>query len=112
MSHGSLQKENTSYKDGKSIKSGQNLATGSTLRGNGVLSLGQRTPRLPFGNWRTRFSGRMNDFNVWNEVLTPNEILGMAKCNGSAAGNVKSWSDFKLKSRRFKVTTNVCPEKC
>ena len=54
----------------------------------------------------------MNDFNVWNKVLTPNEILGMAKCNGSAAGNVKSWSDFKLKSRRFKVTTNVCPEKC
>lgn len=100
------------YKDGKRVMNGNGLAVGFSISKGGALSLGHRTPKQ-FNNWRAKYTGKMDDLNVWNKVSTPKQILKISKCNGSEAGNVKSWAHFKIKGNRYvRFTKNVCPENC
>ena len=100
------------YKDGKFLNSGKSLSAGKAIPGGGVLSLAQKVPRPSL---RLRYVGRINDLNIWNKVLSAKEIEAMSKCGGSLAGNVKSWSDFRVeKFSEFAkyLRKNVCPANC
>ena len=55
----------------------------------------------------------MNDVNIWDKVLSPQEILKMSQGSESEGGNVKSWSDFKMKGNKFaRKFKRTCPENC
>ena len=96
------------YKDGKLVGSGGGLSTGQRIPGGGVLSLAQRSVRPSLA---IRYVGRITGVNIWNKVLTRQDIEKMSKCGGSTVGNVKSWADFKLQgsSKFAKYVKNVCP---
>ena len=99
------------YKDGKVLNSGAGLSTDKAIAGGGVLSLAQKTPRPTLA---VRFVGRINDLNIWNKVLSAEEMGAMLKCGESAAGNVKSWSDFRVTYSIYAkyLRKNVCPGNC
>ena len=100
------------YVDGKNVTSGVGLAKGLAITGNGTLVLGQNRPKTR-NNAKLSYYGKMDDVNIWNKALPESEILKISKCGGSKAGNVKSWSDFKIKDNSYlKVIQNVCPENC
>ena len=87
------------------------MSTGKAIAGGGVLSLAQKVPKPTLA---VRFVGKINDLNMWNKVLTADEIEAISKCGGSTAGNIKSWSDFKVTSSQYAmyVRKNVCPGNC
>jgi hypothetical protein len=99
------------------LKSDKGLSAGKVIQGGGVLSLAQKIPKPSL---RVRYIGRINDLNIWDKVLTSNEIEAMLKCGGSTAGNVKSWSDFRLKNglkytvfaKYFRKDAFICPANC
>ena len=99
------------YKEGKVLNSGAGVSAGKAIAGGGVLSLAQKVPRP---RRAARFFGRINDLNIWNRVLTAKEIQALSKCGGSTAGNVKSWSDFRVKYSKYAMYLwkNVCPANC
>lgn len=39
------------------------------------------------------FVGDIAQFNLWDHVLTPVQVLGMANCTGPLMGNVLPWED-------------------
>lgn len=110
------------YLDGKSIVNKKGLSKGKPLPGGGVLSLAQRRPRLKllrFALLKLRFVGKINDLNIWNRVLSAKEVKRIEKCGSTAVGNVKSWSDFKIKKQKRSqrkyakyVFNGVCPKNC
>ncbi|XP_002732784.2 uncharacterized protein LOC100378260 [Saccoglossus kowalevskii] len=79
------------YKDGILAADGTGLSTGSHIHGGGVLILGQEQDSLGGGFDVTQaFVGELSLFNLWDRVLTSDEIgANFADCIG--AGNVYSW---------------------
>lgn len=88
-------------------------AMGLDITGGGTLVLGQYAPRFRRQNSKYMYAGKMNDVNIWDKVLPSEEILKMSRKSVSVDGNVKSWSDFKIKGNRFiKKLNRTCPENC
>lgn len=64
-----------------------------------------------FGNYEN-FRGVISDFNIWDRILTDDEIAKMAQsCDGGNRGNVKDWSDMKKELTLSKYTLTT-PSKC
>ena len=88
-------------------------AMGLDITGGGTLVLGHRSPKVRRQNFKYKYIGRMNDVNIWDKVLSPQEILKMSQGSESEGGNVKSWSDFKMKGNKFaRKFKRTCPENC
>ena len=69
---------------------------GLVIRGGGVLILGQDQDSVG-GGFQTSdsFIGEMTGVNIWDHVITDQEITRMSKSCLTGVGNVFQWSDFK-----------------
>ncbi|EDO48744.1 predicted protein, partial [Nematostella vectensis] len=82
------------YIDGVEVKNSQTLAEGSTVKGTGVAVLGQDQDSYG-GGFQTyqAFLGLLKNVNLWDRVLTVDEIIQIAQGCGEARGNAISWQD-------------------
>nr|XP_058952818.1 sushi, von Willebrand factor type A, EGF and pentraxin domain-containing protein 1-like isoform X3 [Pocillopora verrucosa] len=84
------------FKDGSLGASGRGLAKGRLIRGGGHLVLGQDQDKLGGGFEEYQsFIGEMADVNIWNHVISDQEIRRMSKSCLTGTGNLFQWSDFK-----------------
>ncbi|XP_078360290.1 uncharacterized protein LOC144644633 isoform X2 [Oculina patagonica] len=84
------------FKDGKLGDSGTDFETGHVIPGGGALVLAQEQDSLggKFGDTQN-FIGEMTGVNIWDHVITDQEIMRMSQSCQTGVGNVFKWSDFK-----------------
>ncbi|XP_015748811.1 PREDICTED: neuronal pentraxin-2-like isoform X1 [Acropora digitifera] len=85
------------YKDGSLEACGSRLKTGYKTKTDGILTIGQEQDAFGgrFDSTQS-YIGELTGLNIWNRVLSPNEIANMSKSCHLEEGNVKKWSDFKV----------------
>ncbi|KAL2078136.1 hypothetical protein ACEWY4_025821 [Coilia grayii] len=82
------------YQDGQRVGSGENLAPWHPIKPDGVIILGQEQDIVGGRFDATQaFVGEMSHFNIWDRVLRPQDVLGIANCTNYMPGNVVAWSD-------------------
>uniref|UniRef100_A0A3Q2PYT7 Sushi, von Willebrand factor type A, EGF and pentraxin domain containing 1 n=1 Tax=Fundulus heteroclitus TaxID=8078 RepID=A0A3Q2PYT7_FUNHE len=87
------------YINGKPSDGGKSLSVGTTIPGGGALVLGQDQDQRGEGfNPVESFVGSISQLNIWDRVLTPQQIKVLASsCPASHVthrGNVLAWPDF------------------
>ncbi|XP_008426204.1 sushi, von Willebrand factor type A, EGF and pentraxin domain-containing protein 1 isoform X1 [Poecilia reticulata] len=87
------------YINGKPSDGGKGLSVGTTIPGGGALVLGQDQDQRGEGfNPVESFVGSISQLNIWDRVLTPQQIKVLASsCPASHVthrGNVLAWPDF------------------
>ena len=60
----------------------------------------------------TSFPYDLSSFNLWDQVLAPENIKDMSKSCLRGIGNVKSWMDFKDAARAKRTLQVVSPSVC
>ena len=99
------------YKDGSLGASGSRFKTGYKTKTDGILIIGQEQDA--FGgrfDSNQNYIGELTGLNIWNRVLSPNEIANMSKSCHLGEGNVKKWSDFKvgIRGNVMVITPSAC----
>ena len=97
------------YQDGEKVRKGVRART--AIPGGGVWVVGQDQDRLGGGfQMKDSFKGEMVETNIWNKVLTPQDILIMSRsCQANLPfGIIKSWKEFLagVKGNVKKVKSN------
>ncbi|XP_017288668.1 sushi, von Willebrand factor type A, EGF and pentraxin domain-containing protein 1 isoform X3 [Kryptolebias marmoratus] len=87
------------YINGRPSDGGKDLSVGTTIPGGGALVLGQDQDQKGEGfNPVESFVGSISQLNIWDRVLTPQQIRVLASsCPASHVthrGNVLAWPDF------------------
>uniref|UniRef100_A0A3Q3JW62 Sushi, von Willebrand factor type A, EGF and pentraxin domain-containing protein 1 n=1 Tax=Monopterus albus TaxID=43700 RepID=A0A3Q3JW62_MONAL len=87
------------YINGKPSDGGKGLSVGTAIPGGGALVLGQDQDQRGEGfNPVESFVGSISQLNIWDRVLTPQQIKVLASnCPASHVshrGNVLAWPDF------------------
>ncbi|KAL9985287.1 hypothetical protein ACROYT_G007668 [Oculina patagonica] len=98
------------FKDGKLGASGTDFKTGHVISGGGALVLAQEQDSLggKFGDTQN-FIGEMTGVNIWDHVITDQEIMRMSQSCQTGVGNVFKWSDFKDHVKgSVKIIENNC----
>ncbi|XP_051015315.1 neuronal pentraxin receptor [Acomys russatus] len=101
----------SAYQDGELRGSGENLAAWHPIKPHGILILGQEQDTLGGRFDATQaFVGDIAQFNLWDHILTPAQVLGMANCTGPLMGNVLPWEDKLVEAfgGAKKATFDVC----
>ena len=59
------------------------------------------------------FVGEMSQFNMWDRVLRPGDIIGMANCSAYMPGNVIPWVDTNVEvmGGATKAPLEICEER-
>ncbi|NWR46740.1 CBX6 protein, partial [Regulus satrapa] len=84
----------SAYQDGEQRAAGENLASWHSIRPQGIIILGQEQDTLGGRFDATQaFVGELAQFGVWDHMLAPAEILGLANCTSRLQGNVIQWDD-------------------
>ncbi|XP_030334051.1 neuronal pentraxin receptor [Strigops habroptila] len=84
----------SAYQDGEQRGAGENLASWHAIKPQGVIILGQEQDTLGGRFDATQaFVGELAQFNVWDHMLAPAEILALANCTSRLQGNVIQWDD-------------------
>ena len=84
------------YKDGKRESQGAGLGVGHVIRGNGAVVLGQDQDSFGGGfNSGDSFIGELSGVNVWDHVVSSDEISQMSNVCTAEEGNVITWFDFR-----------------
>ncbi|KAJ7398521.1 Neuronal pentraxin receptor [Pitangus sulphuratus] len=84
----------SAYQDGEQRGAGENLASWHSIKPQGVIILGQEQDTLGGRFDATQaFVGELAQFSVWDHMLAPVEILGLANCTSHLQGNVIQWDD-------------------
>ncbi|XP_043922247.1 neuronal pentraxin receptor [Protopterus annectens] len=82
------------YHNGELQGSGDNLSAWHHIKPNGVLILGQDQDTLGGRFDATQaFIGEIAQFNMWDHILTPEEIFTLANCSLTLTGNIVAWDD-------------------
>ncbi|KAK3728579.1 hypothetical protein QZH41_011661 [Actinostola sp. cb2023] len=84
------------YLDGESAKSSSaGLQVNAVIKGGGVLVLGQEQDTLGDGfSPEEAFTGDISQMNLWDRVLSANEVANLVYSCQASEGNVKAWGDF------------------
>ena len=85
------------YKDGVNTKSSSEpFQQGEVITGDGVLILGQEQDELG-GSFNTEesFIGDVSQMNIFDKVLSANDIYNLAYSCDYVKGNVAAWGDFR-----------------
>jgi len=74
----------------------QAFQSGAVIRGGGVMVLGQEQDSLG-GSFSPEeaFTGDLSQLNVWDKVLSPQDIYNLVRSCHGKQGNVKAWADFR-----------------
>ncbi|NXR39763.1 CBX6 protein, partial [Zosterops hypoxanthus] len=84
----------SAYQDGEQRGAGENLASWHSIRPQGIIILGQEQDTLGGRFDATQaFVGELAQFGVWDHMLAPAEILGLANCTSHLQGNVIQWDE-------------------
>ncbi|KAG7491810.1 hypothetical protein MATL_G00008080 [Megalops atlanticus] len=82
------------YQDGEKLGSGENLAPWHPIKAGGVIILGQEQDTVGGRFDATQaFVGELSQFNLWDRVLRPVDIMNMANCSSYMPGNIIPWVD-------------------
>lgn len=82
----------TAYQDGKKKGSNENLSAWHPIKPNGIIILGQEQDTVGGHFDATQaFVGEVAQFNMWDRVLSLNEIEGIANCTSPLSGNLIQW---------------------
>ncbi|KAJ8253914.1 hypothetical protein COCON_G00205260 [Conger conger] len=85
------------YQDGEKLGSGENLAPWHPIKPGGAIILGQEQDIVGGRFDATQaFVGELSQFNVWDRVLRPADIEGLANCSSYMPGNVVPWVDSNV----------------
>ncbi|XP_049628432.1 neuronal pentraxin receptor [Suncus etruscus] len=101
----------SAYLDGELRGSGENLAAWHPIKPHGILILGQEQDTLGGRFDATQaFVGDIAQFNLWDHILTPAQIQGIANCSGPLLGNALPWEDklVEVFGGATKNAFNVC----
>ncbi|XP_022799718.1 sushi, von Willebrand factor type A, EGF and pentraxin domain-containing protein 1-like [Stylophora pistillata] len=83
------------FKDGRVASSGTVLSKGHTIRGGGYLTLGQEQDTVGGGfDAGQSFIGKLAGVNIWDHVLSNQEITRMSQSCQVGVGDVFRWSEF------------------
>ena len=83
------------YVDGQLWENGDGLETGHVIDNNGIFILGQDQDSYGGGFEQSQsFFGQLYGVNMWNRVLSPDEISHMSTNCSYGVGNYLRWSDF------------------
>ena len=99
------------YIDGDLIKNDTGLEKGYTIKGNGIVTLGQDQDlddsRSCGGQFSSRqsFQGFMTNLNLWSSIRSVETIQEMSQGCLLGEGDLLKWSDFKsnLRGQSLKV---------
>ncbi|XP_036616717.1 neuronal pentraxin receptor [Trichosurus vulpecula] len=84
----------SAYQDGQLRGSSDNLAAWHPIKPHGVIILGQEQDTLGGRFDATQaFVGEIAQFNLWDHILMPGQILGIANCTSPLLGNIIPWDD-------------------
>nr|XP_003226579.1 PREDICTED: neuronal pentraxin-2 [Anolis carolinensis] len=82
------------FQDGEKLGTGDNLAPWHPIKPGGVLILGQEQDTVGGRFDATQaFVGEMSQFNIWDRVLKPEDIMNIANCSANMPGNIIPWVD-------------------
>uniref|UniRef100_A0A8C9R8E6 Neuronal pentraxin receptor a n=1 Tax=Scleropages formosus TaxID=113540 RepID=A0A8C9R8E6_SCLFO len=82
------------FQGGQLKGEGEGLAAWHPISPGGVLVLGQEQDAMG-GRFDASQAlvGELSQFNLWDRVLSPAEIAGLADCSAAFLGNVVPWTD-------------------
>ncbi|XP_077172262.1 neuronal pentraxin-2 [Paroedura picta] len=82
------------FQDGEKLGTGDNLAPWHPIKPGGVLILGQEQDTVGGRFDATQaFVGELSQFNIWDRVLKPEDIMNIANCSTNMPGNIIPWVD-------------------
>ena len=85
--------------NGATIDSGSSFKKGHVIKGGGVIVIGQDqdyAPGDPSGfDYSESFVGSISGVNLWDDILSQDELLLMSSTCNTGIGNVLQWSDFE-----------------
>ncbi|XP_054850637.1 neuronal pentraxin-2 [Eublepharis macularius] len=85
------------FQDGEKLGTGDNLAPWHPIKPGGVLILGQEQDTVGGRFDATQaFVGEMSQFNIWDRVLKPEDIMNIANCSTNMPGNIIPWVDNNI----------------
>ncbi|KAI3360049.1 hypothetical protein L3Q82_014383, partial [Scortum barcoo] len=101
------------YSDRRLTSSGSNFRKGSEIPGGGSVVLGQEQDTVGGGfDPAEGFAGQMAGFRVWNRVLSPSEVEGVAGGRGVPRGVVLGMEDIKKVHGEVQQVACECLEHC
>ncbi|XP_030646703.1 neuronal pentraxin-2a [Chanos chanos] len=102
------------YQDGERLGTGENLAPWHPIKPGGVIILGQEQDIVGGRFDATQaFVGELSHFNMWDRVLRPVDISGMANCSSYMPGNVVPWVDANVEvfGGATKAALEICEDR-
>lgn len=102
------------YQDGERLGTGENLAPWHPIKPGGVIILGQEQDIVGGRFDATQaFVGELSQFNIWDRVLRPADIIGMANCSSYMPGNVVPWVDANVEvlGGATKAALEICEDR-
>ncbi|KAM7386565.1 hypothetical protein PAMA_009260 [Pampus argenteus] len=101
------------YNDRRLASSGSNFRKGWEIPGGGSVVLGQEQDTVGGGFEPAEgFAGQVAGFRVWNRVLSPSEVEGVADGRGVPRGVVLSMEDIKEVHGEVQQVACECLEHC
>ncbi|XP_070837854.1 pentraxin-4 [Chaetodon trifascialis] len=101
------------YSDRRLTSSGSNFRKGWEIPGGGSVVLGQEQDVVGGGfDPAEGFSGQVAGFRVWNRVLSPSEVEGVAEGRGVPRGVVLDMGDIKEVHGEVQQVACECLEHC
>uniref|UniRef100_A0A3Q3KZJ8 Pentraxin 4 n=1 Tax=Mastacembelus armatus TaxID=205130 RepID=A0A3Q3KZJ8_9TELE len=101
------------YNDRHLTSSGSNFRKGWEIPGGGSVVLGQEQDSVGGGfDPAEGFAGQMAGFRVWNRVLSPSEVKGVAEGRGVPRGVVLCMEDIKEVHGEVQQVACECLEHC
>ena len=85
------------YQDGVNVRNSSTaFQQGQVIRGGGVLILGQEQDEIGDGfNTEENLIGDVSQMNIFDHVLSSNDIYNLAYSSYPVKGNVAAWGDFR-----------------
>ncbi|XP_020342455.1 neuronal pentraxin-2a [Oncorhynchus kisutch] len=102
------------YQDGERLGTGENLAPWHPIKPGGVIILGQEQDMVGGRFDATQaFVGELSQFNMWDRVLRPVDIMGMANCSSYMPGNIVPWIDTNVEvmGGASKAALEICEDR-
>ncbi|XP_075880264.1 neuronal pentraxin-2-like [Nelusetta ayraudi] len=102
------------YQDGERLGTGDNLAPWHPIKPGGVIILGQEQDIVGGRFDATQaFVGELSQFNMWDRVLRPVDIMGLANCSAYMPGNVVPWVDGNVEvfGGASKAALEICEDR-
>ncbi|XP_078696559.1 sushi, von Willebrand factor type A, EGF and pentraxin domain-containing protein 1-like isoform X3 [Branchiostoma floridae x Branchiostoma belcheri] len=92
------------YVDGQRNTGGSEAGGGRLIPGGGTIVLGQDQDEILGGfDSKESFKGKLSRLNVWDHVLTEDQISVMARHCTDDSGNVRAWPDFRAAAEGLEV---------